>query len=621
MKDHESQQIEILKLLHEDRERGAELLLETYTPLLWSVCRKRLSDSEDIKECINDVFTDFCLNLNKYDPRQARLSNYLAMIADRKAISYYRRNRRRGQAEAEAANCGTQEQAELHSSLEEAISQLQPKDAQIIRQKYYGGLSYREIAKQLGITEEAAKKRGVRSLRKIAKWLLISLLIIALLAGCAYAVNRYFRYLRGVGLIADTNAAMYQIQDTPDPIAINNMTVYPLSVSYADGSVVVTAVFHPEEDTYNSTLFLALTGSYNLSVNGGNPVSSRTFSNMLAQFVVDVSEAELTFNENGQLPLHLELIPDPETSANLLKQFNYKMELSSLCWDVTLDEVEAIQDLSELGYYLETDLADFLILTHQESSTDTGHSYTYISLCPIYKEDGYAVSDRLSTCYTMLDGREQEHITLTDAEGNTYSSLQLIAPPPDSELMEYSLCFQDLPPGEYTLNIPSLCYQAEYDMQTLQIPLPKEDGVPLSGEQSLTLPDGSGIRITGMTRQTTSEPGKFMTDYWEDGVQYWVQEDDILTIWHYTPEYEVSTDSKLPLVGISVENRYSYNTEDGLSPITPTTGMYGVADGLSSMDFGIRDALEMDAPDVMTLVFHAFYYGDLQDYAISVTIQ
>ena len=87
MEDSQLLQEQILTLLQEDRERGAQLLLETYTPLLWSVCQRRLSDPEDIKECVNDVFTGFCMNADRFDPEQSSLKNYLAMLADRKAIS------------------------------------------------------------------------------------------------------------------------------------------------------------------------------------------------------------------------------------------------------------------------------------------------------------------------------------------------------------------------------------------------------------------------------------------------------------------------------------------------------------------------------------------------------
>ena len=112
----------ILALLQEDRERGTELLLETYTPLLWSVCQRRLSDPEDVKECVNDVFSTFCLNPQKFDPEQSSLKNYLAMLADRKAISCYRSNQRRIEAEAAVAHTAQPEQEQTHHSLEEALS-------------------------------------------------------------------------------------------------------------------------------------------------------------------------------------------------------------------------------------------------------------------------------------------------------------------------------------------------------------------------------------------------------------------------------------------------------------------------------------------------------------------
>ena len=51
---------ELLRLLKDNLEEGAAALLEAYSGLVCWVCSRRLSDPEDVKECVNDTFAGFC---------------------------------------------------------------------------------------------------------------------------------------------------------------------------------------------------------------------------------------------------------------------------------------------------------------------------------------------------------------------------------------------------------------------------------------------------------------------------------------------------------------------------------------------------------------------------------
>ncbi|MBP3700958.1 MAG: sigma-70 family RNA polymerase sigma factor, partial [Lachnospiraceae bacterium] len=131
-----------------EREQGAAMLLEQYAGLLWSVCARRLQNTEDIKECVNSTFAQVCLHPEKYDAQKGSLKNYLCMVADRKAIDHYHENVRRQQAEekfARETEMGSMAVADGFPSgndraadkLEEALAQLAPIDSQILRMKYY----------------------------------------------------------------------------------------------------------------------------------------------------------------------------------------------------------------------------------------------------------------------------------------------------------------------------------------------------------------------------------------------------------------------------------------------------------------------------------------------------
>ena len=613
----------ILTLLREDRERGAELLLETYTPLLWSVCRRRLSDPEDIKECVNDVFTGFCMNIDAFDPEQSSLKNYLALLADRKAISYFRNNQRRNQAETAAALAAPSDQAGLHRELEEALSLLEPEDAHILRMKYYGGMTYREIAEQMGLAEETVKKRGRRSLKKMAKWMILGLVTAALLAGCAYVAHRYFRYFRGVGIIPDENLPVYQMADAPESISANGITVHPINLSYSGEELVITLAFLPDEANtpidYDRSRLLA--EGYTISVNGHNANGPGISSDTISQRHVTIPRSELSADESGQIMIRLELIPKISTAEQLEKQHNFSMDMTVLSWDIVLEETEAIQDLTELGCYLETTYADFLVLTDWEISTETNDTYTLISLCPLYKQEGLTLSDLISTCYYPLNGRKQVYVELIDAAGNRYSPYRTGRPAPESGATEFTLWFKNLPAGEYTLYFPNLCYRYAESNQVLSLALPHTDGELLPGDCTVTLQGGSALSISGVTCQSERTSAMFMTEYWVDGVQNWVPEEDEITIRHYTVEYDLTGSETFPLWGLSFSNTFCYETESGISPIPEISGMLQDVGSLEHLSFGARDALDMAAPDFVCLTIYESYYADPSSYSLPITIK
>lgn len=187
----------ILDTLYCDIPRGMELLMGNYTGLVWKVISFYLNNPEDIKECVNDTFTEFYFCKEQYDTKKSSLPVYLTAIAKHLAISRYR-NERRYKTEAfpsaPAVIDRRLELAEAKSDLAKAMSSLKPDELQIIRMKYYGGMTIQEIADSLHLPYETVKKRHQRSIGKLrhSLFLVLLLLLILMLTACTYGILRHY---------------------------------------------------------------------------------------------------------------------------------------------------------------------------------------------------------------------------------------------------------------------------------------------------------------------------------------------------------------------------------------------------------------------------------------------
>ncbi|MEZ3433205.1 MAG: sigma-70 family RNA polymerase sigma factor [Lachnospiraceae bacterium] len=195
MKKHKISDEKILDILRKDSQKGMVLLMEKYTGLVWHVISFYVENPEDIKECVNDVFTKFYLKRKEYDKERASLSVYLTAVARRTAISCYRREKGRRAEEIKEEPAEEDSRlylAELKADMERALLELKPGELQIIRMKYYDGMTVREIADSLKLPYETVKKRHQRTIMKLSGTLLLILLILSSLTVCAYGILRFF---------------------------------------------------------------------------------------------------------------------------------------------------------------------------------------------------------------------------------------------------------------------------------------------------------------------------------------------------------------------------------------------------------------------------------------------
>ena len=220
-----------------------EELMAQYALLVWKTAAVYLHDPEDIKECVNDTFLAFYIKSENYDPEKGSYAALLVSIARNKAVDRYRKNRASqsaavlGESPCRHAAAGStddfdienipdpedlEERIVTETDLKAALDTLSPEEFDLIRMKYYDGMSIREIAESMDLPYETVKKRHQRSLVKLHRFLttaLIILLIAAVLTACAYIILRYFGIVPGYGVNLDLENKVFVLDE---PVSADN---------------------------------------------------------------------------------------------------------------------------------------------------------------------------------------------------------------------------------------------------------------------------------------------------------------------------------------------------------------------------------------------------------------
>lgn len=454
----------IISRLNREPEQGMTVLIDEYSGLLWTVCRQYLSNTEDIKECVNETFTEFYLHMERFDSDKGSLKGYLAVIARRCAIRRYQENCRwEGSADVvEEQMTDPFAHLENQDELERALSALDPVDEQILRMKYYGGMTAREIADSLGLPYETVKKRQQRSLKKLLRTLSIGLVIaaiLALLAACAYMVLRYFGFVPGYGVNTNADAAVYVLEEGT-------------AVQGEDGYE-----FHLEDAYWRDGTFLA-----DLMLYGGSEPAQKQFDVSLSgldniQFISKSNSGEIA---HGTVAYQVIFEGDlPDNTGDIL---SLTLTVHGTAIPFTLQAAEE-SALDEAGFYSVTQEDGGLLAVPRIENGEL-----VVSIHPLNDGDfctypflnrgvwsGYGGPD-LPITVTAPDG------TLLEGEPESYSPIS-----GDTYLDWY---FGPAEPGEYILNVPYVYQYPANSPETQSVQISLDSGESSVG-MSLDLPGGS----------------------------------------------------------------------------------------------------------------------------------
>ena len=446
-----------------------EELIRQYTALVFKICSGYLSDPEDIKECVNDTFLDFYMQRERFDPEKGSAASLLAVIAKNKAVSRVRKNIRFShEPPADIPDPdSTEDRLAEKLDLEAAMASLDPDEFELIRMKYYNGMTIREIAEQMNLPYETVKKRHQRSIAKLRRCLTLTLIVLAIaavLSACAYLILRHFGIIPGYGVTRTDKEAVFYVLDEEVSAESEPYEVTLTRAFLYDGRLSAEFLIHRKEPAASSddgfpwyaglSRYWAVDNGEELikalEVNDGYAVDETTqcTSCCIALDEEDLRDTLFLVDAEGSLRLPLSLVP-----ADSLPADRYSYEMGELGGFV----VEAYIENGHL-------LADIYSLSDGE-----------FSISP----EGLVTSAGSSVAAETPDG--------TVLNGTYVRSVFEVFSTP-SGLTMHTYDFGSASPGSYTIRI---------DTPALKKRLPEDLMIPLndlhnpSGEKSFDIPGGT----------------------------------------------------------------------------------------------------------------------------------
>ena len=174
--------IELLKLLNNKPETGLKMMMDNYMALIYTIIFNKLSgmySKEDIEECVSDVFFEVFKYKNRIDLQKGSIKAFLAIIAKRKAIDMYRKNKNTQHIPIEDVSESLYTMVDEVSDsillkesnlvLIDAIKSLGEPDSEIIIRKYYLHQSSKDISKNIGLKVNTIDKKVSRCMQKLKK--------------------------------------------------------------------------------------------------------------------------------------------------------------------------------------------------------------------------------------------------------------------------------------------------------------------------------------------------------------------------------------------------------------------------------------------------------------------
>lgn len=170
---------ELLDLLRKNPEKGLKALIAQYGGLVYAVLRRNLPGAlcaADAEAYAAEVFGEFYLDLDKYDPSKGSIKAWLCVIARHNAVDLARRNTAvlplNEEIHTDIGDVSLEndlEERELRRAVLSEVKSLNEPDREILLRKFYLGESSKEIAVRMKMSVSNIDARTSRAVEKLRK--------------------------------------------------------------------------------------------------------------------------------------------------------------------------------------------------------------------------------------------------------------------------------------------------------------------------------------------------------------------------------------------------------------------------------------------------------------------
>lgn len=167
---------EICSLIEKRNEKGMELLIDEYAPLIKAIVKKHLFNlSQYHEECINDIYLGIWNNIASFNKEMNILKNWIAAISKYKAIDYKRKYLKTleyvdiTEIDLESAFSIEEEvlKDEMEHDVEELLKNLSPLDKQLFIKLFVKEESIKEVSEEFNIKPSVVYNRISRGKTKL----------------------------------------------------------------------------------------------------------------------------------------------------------------------------------------------------------------------------------------------------------------------------------------------------------------------------------------------------------------------------------------------------------------------------------------------------------------------
>ncbi len=163
----------VQRTLGGERAAFGELVLRHQTSV-FNLAYRMLGNRQDAEDVAQETFLAAYRHLKNYDMRRS-FRTWLLSIAHHRCVDFLRRRKQTAPLDEQHAGARDTEArivaVEQARMVQQALQRLSPEDRAVITLRYWEGMSYREMAEVLGVTEGSVRNRLYRARRSLAGYL------------------------------------------------------------------------------------------------------------------------------------------------------------------------------------------------------------------------------------------------------------------------------------------------------------------------------------------------------------------------------------------------------------------------------------------------------------------